>query len=216
MKRFWKLLAAVGLVGAVAFTGAAQAAPTEGQNYKLLPKPMRVEHPNKIEVVEFFGYFCPHCDHLESTFNAWAKKQKADVVVRRIPVAFRPDVMPQVKLFYTLEALGKIDSLHSKVFDAYHRGHKRMIKTDELVEFATANGIDKTKFLNTFNSMAIDVKSRAAVKLVEDHFTESVMSGVPAVVVQGRYYVADIMGPDDKPNTQTLDYLVNEVRAKRK
>jgi thiol:disulfide interchange protein DsbA len=38
----------------------------------------------------------------------------------RVPVAFRDDFVPQQRLYYTLEAMGKLDELHDKVFQAIH------------------------------------------------------------------------------------------------
>ena len=64
----------------------------------------------KIEVVEFFWYSCPHCNAFEPTLEAWSKKLPADVVLRRVPVAFRDEpFVAHQKIFYALETLGKVE-----------------------------------------------------------------------------------------------------------
>jgi thiol:disulfide interchange protein DsbA len=41
-------------------------------------------------------------------------------VVRRVPVAFNASFVPQQKLYYALEGMGKLDAVHAKVFRAIH------------------------------------------------------------------------------------------------
>ncbi|MBI3369099.1 MAG: thiol:disulfide interchange protein DsbA/DsbL, partial [Burkholderiales bacterium] len=66
----------------------AAGEPLEGKEYLRLQTPVAVAVPGKVEVIEFFGYWCPHCNAFEPPFYAWASKLPADVNVRRIPVAF--------------------------------------------------------------------------------------------------------------------------------
>src|SRR5687768_6401845 len=95
----------------------AQKMPEDGEDYKSLDKRAPTEAPaGKVEVVEFFWYSCPHCNVFEPQLEAWQKRLPADVVLRRVPVAFRDSFVPQQRLFYTLEAMGKLDALHGKVF----------------------------------------------------------------------------------------------------
>ena len=72
----------VGSTGALAFGAAilpagrvlAQAnAPRAGTDFLALSRPAPVDPPaDKIEVVEFFGYYCPHCNAFEPVLAAWA------------------------------------------------------------------------------------------------------------------------------------------------
>jgi thiol:disulfide interchange protein DsbA len=69
----------------------------------------------KIELIEFFWYSCSHCNAFEPAFAQWVKNAPKDVVVRRIPVAFRDDFAPQQRLYFTLEAMGLLEKIHGKV-----------------------------------------------------------------------------------------------------
>ena len=98
----------------------AQGAGTEGREYTVLKEPVAVASSGKVEVIEFFGYWCPHCAAFEPTLDAWARKLPADVNFRRIPVAFSPAQEIYQRLYFALEALGAVNAVHGKVFTAIH------------------------------------------------------------------------------------------------
>jgi thiol:disulfide interchange protein DsbA len=161
--------------------------PAEGKDYLLLSKPAPNEAPaGQIEVVEFFWYSCPHCNEFEPQLEAWAAKAPKDVSLRRVPVSFRPDFEPQQRLYYVLEAMGKLAALHKKVFYAIHV-EKQTLNTADLVSaWAQKQGIDKAKFTELYNSFPVNMKARKATQLQEAFMVD----GVPALGVDGRYYTS--------------------------
>ena len=214
-REFSAATAAVLGAGALGFPGLALAqarAPQEGKDYRALDKRIPVEAPaGKIEVVEFFWYSCPHCNAFEPKLNAWLKKAPADVAFRRVPVAFRDDFVPQQRLYYALEAMGKVDALHAKVFNEIHVNKQPTSKEDQIVAFVEKNGVDKAKFQELYNSFAVSTKARRA-KQLQDLY---VVDGVPAMGVAGRYYVdGDLAGNMDRA-LQVVDYLVGEARRSK-
>ncbi|MCC2676197.1 MAG: thiol:disulfide interchange protein DsbA/DsbL [Ramlibacter sp.] len=191
----------------------AQArAPQEGKDFRALEKRVPVEAPaGKIEVVEFFWYSCPHCNAFEPRLNAWLKKAPADVAFRRVPVAFRDDFVPQQRLYYALEAMGKVEELHGKVFQDIHVNRLPTAKEDQILAFAAKNGLDKAKFQEAYNSFSVSTKSKRAKQLQDAY----VVDGVPAMGVAGRYYVdGDLAGNMDRA-LQVVDYLVAEARKSK-
>ena len=130
--------------------------PQEGTDFLVLDKLAPTEAgAGKIEVVEFFWYSCPHCNRFEPQLQEWVKKMPKDVVLRRAPVAFRPDFEPQQRLYFVLEALGKVEELHSKVFNAIHV-ERQLLNTAELVAaWAEKQGINKAKFTEAYNSFPV-------------------------------------------------------------
>ena len=211
-REFSAATAAVLGTAALGFPGLSLAqarAPQEGKDFRALDKRIPVEAPaGKIEVVEFFWYSCPHCNAFEPKLNAWLKKAPADVSFRRIPVAFRDDFVPQQRLYYALEAMGKLDELHAKVFHEIHVNKQPTSKEDLIVAFVAKNGVDKAKFQELYNSFAVSTKARRA-KQLQDLY---VVDGVPAMGVAGRYYVdGDMAGTMDRA-LMVVDYLVAEAR----
>lgn len=187
----------------------AQRKPQEGKDYRALEKRAPVKAPaGKIEVVEFFWYSCPHCNAFEPLLNAWLKKLPPDVAFRRVPVAFRDDFVPQQRLYYTLEALGKVDELHDKVFAAIHQQHQPTDREDRILAFAQANGLDKAKFQELYNSFSVATKAREAKQLQDEYQVD----GVPALGVAGRFYTDGTMAGGMERALQVLDYLIAEAR----
>ncbi|HXD43009.1 MAG TPA: thiol:disulfide interchange protein DsbA/DsbL [Ramlibacter sp.] len=212
-RREFSTSAACILAGAaLGFAGPAFAQakkPENGTDYQTLGKIVASDAaPGKVEVIEFFWYSCPHCNAFEPKLEAWMKKLPPDVVLKRVPVAFRDDFVPQQRLYYTLEAMGKVDELHSKVFRAIHAERQAINREDLIVEWVGKQGLDTGKFKELYNSFSVSSKARRATQL-QDAFK---VQGVPAIGVAGRYYVdGDLAGNMDRA-LQITDYLIAEAR----
>ena len=209
------LAAAATFSSALALATRAQAqggAPKEGDDYLLLEKQAPTEAPaGKIEVVEFFWYACPHCNQFEPKLEAWVNKLPKDVSFRRAPVSFRPDFEPQQRLYFVLEALGKVDELHQKVFYAIHV-EKQMLNTADLVTaWAEKQGISKAKFVETYNSFPVVTKTRKSTQLQDAYKVD----GVPAIGIAGRFYTSGTLAKTMDRALIVTDYLVGLARKSK-
>lgn len=203
-------VAAAASLGALSTPARAQApAPRAGTDFLVLDKPAPVEAPSgKVEVVEFFWYSCPHCNSFEPALDEWIKKAPKDVAVRRVPIAFRADFEPQQRLYYVLEAMNKVDELHKKVFYAIHV-EKQMLNTPDLIAaWAEKQGLNKAKFLETYNSFSVATKARKATQLQDAYKID----GVPALGVAGRYFTSGSMAQTMARALLVTDYLIAQVR----
>ena len=190
----------------------AQKKPEDGHEYRTLDKRVPQDVPaGKIEVVEFFWYSCPHCNAFEPQLAAWTRKLPPDVVLRRVPVAFRDDFVPQQRLYYTLEAMGKVDEMQSKVFRTIHVDKQPTAKEDQIVAWAEKSGLDKAKFQEIYNSFSVQTKSRKATQLQNAFQVE----GVPALGIAGRWYTDGSLSGSMGRALQVTDYLVAEARKTR-
>ena len=211
MKRrdFSLQLAAAGLGTVWAGSAAAQGGPVEGTHYTKLAQPAPVSvPPGKIEVVEFFSYGCPHCYALEPTLEAWAKRLPADVVFKRVPVGFNALYENYQKIFYALEAMGQVEHMHRKVFDAIHQQRQRLDKEADIAAFMQANGVDGPKFLEQYRSFSVQAKAKQAQQLSSSYKIE----GVPAMGVQGRYVTSGSQAGSNERALAVTDTLVQTVR----
>jgi thiol:disulfide interchange protein DsbA len=185
--RFLKhVLAALSLTLVAATAGAAPANPQNGVDYRTLDKAQETESGNKVEVTEFFWYSCPHCFAFEPSLVDWVKKQGDKIVFKRVPVAFRESFVPEQKLYYTLEAMGRLNDLHKKVFHAIHVGKQRLDNDAAIIDFIVKQGVDRNKFLEVYNAFGIQAKARRATQLQ----TEYKVDGVPMVAIDGRFITA--------------------------
>ena len=190
----------------------AQQAFRSGKDYITLDRPVATEAGSgKIEVLEFFWDSCPHCNVFEPAFEQWTKKAAKYVVVRRVPVAFREDFVPQQRLYYTLEAMNLVEKMHIRVFSAIH-GEKQMLNTDaSVLAWAEKQGIDKAKFAETYKSFGVATKAKRAVQLQNDFKIE----GVPSLGVAGRYYIDGTLAGSMPRALQVADALINQTRQGR-
>ena len=193
-------------------TAWAQQAFRSGKDYITLERPVATEAGSgKIEVLEFFWYSCPHCNQFEPAFEQWAKNAPKDVVVRRVPVAFRDDFVPQQRLYYTLEAMNLVEKMHIRVFTAIH-GEKLMLNSDaSVLAWAEKQGIDKAKFAETYKSFGVATKAKRAVQLQNDFKIE----GVPSLGVAGRFYIDGTLAGSMPRALQVADALIAQTRQGR-
>lgn len=214
MKRRQFSLALASVASASALTSApvahAQSAPTEGKEYLKLAKPASTEAgAGKVEVVEFFWYSCPHCNAFEPTFAAWKQKVPADVVVRRVPVAFNASFVPQQKLYFTLQGLNLLDSLHAKVFHTIHVERNRLAKDEDIFAWAGKQpGVDLVKFKEMFNSFGVANQVRKATQLQQEYDVE----GVPSMGVAGRFYTDGPRAGNMQNVLRVVEHLVGVSR----
>ncbi|WP_019519022.1 thiol:disulfide interchange protein DsbA/DsbL [Faucicola boevrei] len=203
-----KKLAMTALVVGIAFSGlSAQAADfVSGKDYQVLANPEKIEG-NKIIVREFFWYGCPHCYNLEPHIQKWAKTKPADVAFMQTPAAMNPVWEQNARGFYTAQLMGIQHKTHQAMFDALQKDRQKLYDQASIGKWYASQGADLNKFNSLYNSFAVNTKiarSQEAAKRYQ-------LSGVPAVVVDGKYVVS---GEDDKV-TQVVDFLVKKARSER-
>ncbi len=215
MKRraFSNQLLGLGLGGGLLpLTGVAQAqgaAAVEGKQYVRLNPPLLVPATGKIEVLEFFWYGCPHCNAFEPMLEAWVKKLPDDVAFRRVPVAFREEpFVAHQKIYYALEALGLVSTLHRKVFFAIHVEREKLDKIADITAFMGKNGVDTAKFTEVFNSFSVNTKTAQARKLAEAYRID----GVPALGVAGRFWTSGTLASTPERSLAVTDELIKLSR----
>ncbi len=192
-------------------SGAALAELRPGIDFRLLKNRQNTEVPaGKIEVIEFFWYGCPHCNTLEPTVRKWEKTLAPDVAFRRVHVMFREIAHQQ--LHYTLEALGKVEELGPKVFDAMHLEKNPMNSPAKIADWAAKFGIDRKKFTDVYDSFSVRTRMRKATQTMEAYGVD----GVPAFAVNGKYYTSPSMVGSDEGALRVIDELVARERALRK
>jgi thiol:disulfide interchange protein DsbA len=186
-----------------------------GQHYRpLSPAQPTSVSAGKVEVVEVFWYGCSHCYALEPYLDEWEKSKPAYVELVRVPVMWSPTHSAHARLYYTLQALGKVAQLHTKVFDEIHKKNNSLLggtdaETQKLqLAFAKANGISEQDFTSAYNSFTVQNKLRQA----EDLTTRYKVDGVPMVVINGKY-VSDVGMAGSQAN---LISLINDLVAAEK
>ena len=191
---------------------AQGAVPKAGKDYVKLDKPVASDAPEgKVEVIEFFWYSCGHCNEFEPVFANWLKSGASkNVAARRVPVAFNASFMPQQKLYYALEGMGKVDELHARVFRAIHVERQKLATDAAVMEWmAKQPGVDQAKFKEIYNSFTVSNQVRRATQLQEAYGVE----GVPSMGVAGRYYTDGTHAGSMPAVLNVVNYLVNNPKV---
>jgi thiol:disulfide interchange protein DsbA len=155
----------------------------------MVPTQPTVGGADKIEVAEFFWYGCGHCYDFEPHINRWSEKKPAGVRFVRIPATWNPLVMLHAQLYYTEEVLvknGKIanpEEFRASVFEEYHKRGNRMTTEAAIQSVFTRQGVSADDFTNTWKSFEVAQKLRVAQDLARRY----AITGVPAIVVNGKY-----------------------------
>ena len=216
LKRLFCLATLLGLLVA----GSAGAQPLAGRDYTRITPPQPTDSGKKIEVLEFFWYGCIHCYNLEAPLKVWLKRKPADVEFRLVPAVFDPSWVPLTRTYYALDAMGLTDRFHDEIFTVIHKDRQRGIATDPRIMadwLATKGGVDKQKFLDTYNSFAVNGRAQRSADMTRSYD----VPGTPALVIDGKYVTAPSMtvNPDNSVNYgrffQVLDQLVAQARTER-
>jgi thiol:disulfide interchange protein DsbA len=105
-----------------------------------------------------------------------------------------------------LEALGQVDAMQMKVFNAIHRDHDRLDKPADIAAFMQKNGIDGAKFTELYNSFGVQTKTRQARTLTEAYKID----GVPALGINGQYYTSGSLAGSNEGMLTVADYLIGK------
>ncbi|UYZ84568.1 thiol:disulfide interchange protein DsbA/DsbL [Entomomonas sp. E2T0] len=184
--------------------------PQAGKEYTILPTPVPTSEPNKIEVTEVFWYGCPHCYDLEPIINKWSKNLPADVHFVRMPALFSKLWNIHGQLFITLDTLKVEDKLHSAVFESIRQRKNLLLTPEDMADFVAQHGVDKAKFLETYNSFGVQARMEKDKKVLNKYG----ITGVPAIIVNGKYRIDfndNVAEPADL--MRVTNYLIEKERA---
>ncbi len=182
---------------------------TEGKDFQSLPSQLPVRDASKVEVVEVFWYGCPHCYHLEPLISKWHEALPGDVDFWRSPAAFNGTWKTHAQAFYTAEALGVGEEMHQPLFDALARDRKPLNSEKALATFFAQFGVEEEKFRKAYNSFSVKSKvEQAAARGISYR-----VSGVPVLIVNGKYRVEPGLAGSFERMLKITDYLVEKERA---
>jgi len=189
-------------------TAALAAGYTEGKEYAALANPQPTSSGDKIEVVELFWYGCPHCYRLEPFVAQWLASKPDDVDFVQMPAIIGPPWELLAKAYYTAEFLGVKEKIHLALFDVLHKDKKKITTDAALQAFFIEQGVSEEDFKKTFNSFAVAMKVNNA-RLMTKRYA---ITGVPTIIVNGKYHTSGSLAGSNENIIKVLDYLVNQER----
>jgi thiol:disulfide interchange protein DsbA len=198
-------------LGSLSFAPLSMAeVPQVGTNFDAVAQPITTDNAAKIEVMEIFWYGCIHCYDMEKPLSAWVKKLPADVYFKRMPGLPNASWAPMAKAFYAMETLGVAEKLHTPLFEAVHKS-KSLNPTDEkaVIAWVTQQSrMDKSRVEGAFKSFTINTNLNRAAQV----FRASGATGVPSIVIDGKYITSSTMNGGNEAALKVADYIIDNVR----
>lgn len=182
-----------------------------GKHYLEVSPRQPTKDPSKVEVLEFFAYSCSHCSAFEPALDSWQKQLPKDVLFRRIPVAFREDLVIHQQLYFALEVLGLVEQLHGKVFHAMHAERQPLTTPADIAAFATKNGGYGKRLVETMSSFGVAGKVRQATALATGYKIE----GTPSLGVDGRWLTSGSLAGSNARSLAAADHLIALAKKAR-
>jgi len=176
--------------------------------YTLIVPVQPTQSVDKIEVLEVFWYGCPHCYSLEPYLEKWLETKADDVEFRRIPGVLGKNWLPHARAYYTAEILGVLDRIHKQLFDAIHGDNKNIMDEKGLRDFFVKQGVKKDDFNKVYQSEEVTDRVKEAFIAGQGYN----LTGVPAIIVNGKYRTSAGMTGSNQKLIETVNQLIDRER----
>jgi thiol:disulfide interchange protein DsbA len=178
----------------------------ESVGYEAVSPVQPTHNPDKVEVIEFFWYGCPHCYSFEPDLEKWVKSLPKNVEFIRQPAVFSDLWGKHAKAYYTAEALGVVDKIHADMFNAIQEKKQKLETEDELATFFAAHGVKDSDFRATYNSFLVDAKVRQAAGMAARYG----VTGVPAIIINGKYRTNGTLTGSHEKMIEVMSQLIKK------
>ncbi|HCW89666.1 MAG TPA: disulfide bond formation protein DsbA [Marinobacter sp.] len=180
----------------------------QGTHYEVLSSPVRTSVDQGIEVAEVFWYGCPHCYSFKPLVEKWSESLADDVDFVLLPAALGRAWEVHARAFYTLQAMDELERVHDDLFEALAGDRRPLNSPEALAEFLAGLGVDKQAFLDTYESFGVNAQFQKAQSKVRS----ARITGVPTMLVNGKYKVSASMAGGHEEVLEVVDFLIEKER----
>lgn len=181
-----------------------------GTHYEVIDIPVDTRDAEKIEVVEMFSYACIHCFNFDPYVKSWHARQAEDVDFQLVPAVFNSDWERLAQAFYAAESLGVRADLHERLFEGIHTRNEDLRQAEVLAPiFADVAGVAEADFNAAHGSFSVRSRVQQAKALARAYK----ITGVPTMIVNGKYRIDGRMAGGNAKMLEVVDFLVAKERA---
>ncbi|HQT43721.1 MAG TPA: thiol:disulfide interchange protein DsbA/DsbL [Halothiobacillus sp.] len=184
----------------------------ENVNYRAVITDETPPKDGKILVQELFWYGCPHCFHLEPAIDAWRKTLPANVEFEPYALPLTPTWVPLTKAFYAAKLMGVLPQTHVQVFADLHVKNMRPVTKEQIADMYADLGVNRDQFLQMYDSFGVDNAVRQAQAVGQD----AGVTGVPALLINGKYLVTGDMAGSNEAMLPIARALIAKITAEQK
>lgn len=200
--KLFKLLFVIFLLPAMA--QAASENFTAGKDYQVVSNKTQAA---KNQVTEFFSYGCHYCYQLEPSLESWLTKQGNKIEFKRVPVVFQSGWDNYAKAYFIAKALGVDKTLTPALFKAIQQDKLKLSTPQDMINFFIKNDVDKAQVTSAFSpSPTMDILLKNGIMQMQDYK----ITGVPSIIVGGKYKVDLQMAGSPEKLFATIDYLLSK------
>ena len=179
-----------------------------GVHYEILDSPTPVRDPSKIEVTEVFWFGCNHCYALEPYIARWKKEIPTDVAFVKSPATWNEMLRTHARIYYTAKALGIEQQFVPAAFNTIQNEGRMLTGNTELEYYFRGFDVNKEKYKAVSNSFGV----RNAVEQADKKMKQWKVTGVPSLIVNGKYKVAASRAVRTDQLFEVVDFLVEKER----
>ena len=179
-----------------------------GVHYELLDNPSKVRDPSKIEVTEVFWFGCNHCYALEPYIARWKRDIPLDVTFIKSPATWNDMLKTHATIYYTAKALGIEQQFVPAAFNTIQNEGKMLTGNTELEYYFRGFDVQKDRYKAVSTSFGV----RNAVDQADKKMKEWKVTGVPSLVVNGKYKVAASRSVRTDELFDVVDFLIEKER----
>ena len=179
-----------------------------GRHYEILDNPTITRNPSKVEVVEVFWFGCTHCYSLESYIQPWKRNLPNDVDFWKSHITWNAQAETHARLFYSAKALGIEEKAIPAAFTAIWREGRNLLGNSEVEYFFKGFGVEKERYLSVSNSFGVN----NAVKQANNRMRQWAVTGVPTIIVNGKYKVSGTREIGTSKLLDVVDFLIEKER----
>jgi protein dithiol oxidoreductase (disulfide-forming) len=196
------------VISAAALTVQAQEW-VAGTHYRVIASPMPTADTAKVEVVEAFGYWCPHCNAFEPMLAPWSKTLADDVSFENMPVVFSRSHELMARAYYVADLMGIKETVHQPIYDALHMQRKRFRDADDIADLFAEYGANRDEVLKQMNSFAVNMKLKMGTSRAKGYEVQ----GVPSMIVNGKYIVSASEAGSNANMLKVVEHLIAKERS---
>jgi len=173
---------------------------------------LETQNKDTVEVLEFFWFGCPHCFAFEPAINSWVENKPDHVSFVRSAPPLNRSWVGHSMAYYAAKELGVVEEFFEPFFNAIHIDKRKLSKVHTISEFAGELGLDKDRFAKTMQSNSVEKEIKKSI----EHAIGSKITGVPSLLVNGRYVTGPSMAGSYEETFKLVDKFVEEEHQKMK
>ncbi len=197
-------LLGIALLSMISGSAMAQNSFVVGKDFELVSPAVKTSQPDKVVVTEMFWYGCPHCFRFEPYVERWSANLPENVVFEQVPSSLNPSWTEHARAYYSFQLMGALDKTHRQFFDALHLKRQRLTNVDTIAAFVAEQGLDEKLFREYYYSFPVETQVRKNMGKEKRYGN----SGVPAVIVNGKYLVSGSLAGSNERMIEIIDFLV--------